>query len=44
METPIIFRDRTLGKSKMSAPIILESMVLVTRWGVQDRLRRLRRA
>jgi dolichol-phosphate mannosyltransferase len=44
VETPIIFRDRTLGKSKMSAPIILESMVLVTRWGVQDRLRRLRRA
>ncbi len=42
-ETPIIFRDRTLGKSKMSGRIIVESMLLVTRWGVADRLRRLRR-
>lgn len=42
-ETPIIFRDRTLGKSKMSARIIVESMLLVTRWGIADRLRRLRR-
>ena len=44
VETPIIFRDRTLGKSKMSGRIIIESMMLVTRWGLQDRLRRLRRA
>lgn len=43
VETPIIFRDRTLGRSKMSGRIIVESMVLVTRWGVEDRLRRLRR-
>lgn len=42
-ETPIIFRDRTLGKSKMSGRIIAESMLLVTRWGIADRLRRLRR-
>ena len=42
-ETPIIFRDRTFGKSKMSGPIIIESMLLVTRWGLADRLRRLRR-
>ena len=42
-ETPIIFRDRTLGKSKMSGRIIVESMLLVTRWGIADRLRRLRR-
>jgi dolichol-phosphate mannosyltransferase len=42
-ETPIIFRDRTLGQSKMSGRIIVESMLLVTRWGVADRLRRLRR-
>ena len=42
-ETPIIFRDRTLGKSKMSGRIIIESMLLVTRWGIADRLRRLRR-
>lgn len=41
VETPIIFRDRTAGKSKMSGRIIVESMVLVTRWGLGDRLRRL---
>lgn len=43
VETPIIFRDRTLGTSKMSGRIIVESMMLVTRWGVQDRTRRLTR-
>ncbi len=43
VESPIIFRDRTLGKSKMSGRIIVESMMLVTRWGIGDRLRRLRR-
>jgi len=42
-ETPIIFRDRTLGKSKMSGMIIIESMLLVTRWGIAGRVRRLRR-
>ena len=42
VEAPIIFRDRTLGKSKMSGRIIVESMLLVTRWGIGDRLRRLR--
>jgi len=42
VESPIIFRDRTLGKSKMSGRIIVESMILVTRWGLSDRLRRLR--
>ena len=41
METPIIFRDRTRGKSKMSGRIIVESMLLVTRWGLGDRLKRL---
>jgi dolichol-phosphate mannosyltransferase len=40
VETPIIFRDRQFGTSKMSARIIAESMLLVTRWGVSDRLRR----
>lgn len=43
VETPIIFRDRTIGKSKMSARIIAESMLLVTHWAVTDRLARLRR-
>jgi dolichol-phosphate mannosyltransferase len=41
-ETPIVFRDRTAGKSKMSGRIIAESMLLVTRWAVSDRLRRRR--
>ena len=41
IETPIIFRDRTRGKSKMSGRIIVESMLLVTRWGVADRIKRL---
>ena len=36
METPIVFIDRRYGQSKMSSRIVLESMVLVTRWGVRD--------
>jgi dolichol-phosphate mannosyltransferase len=43
VETPIVFRDRTDGKSKMSGKIVLESMLLVTRWAIADRLRGLRR-
>ena len=43
VETPIVFRDRTQGKSKMSGRIIVESMLLVTRWGLADRLRLRRR-
>lgn len=42
-ETPIVFRDRRHGASKMSGRIIVESMLLVTRWGLEDRWRRLRR-
>lgn len=38
VETPIIFRDREHGVSKMSGRIISESMLLVTRWGVTDAL------
>jgi dolichol-phosphate mannosyltransferase len=38
-ETPITFTDRTRGRSKMSLRIVLESIVLVTRWGVRLRLR-----
>ncbi len=41
VEVPIIFRDRTRGKSKMSGRIIVESMLLVSAWGVLDRWRRL---
>ena len=33
-EVPILFVDRENGTSKMSGRIIVESMLLVTRWGV----------
>ena len=42
VETPIVFRDRERGKSKMSGRIIVESMLLVTRWGATDLVRRVR--
>lgn len=42
-EIPIIFRDRVRGVSKMSPNIVTEALVLVTRWGMRDRLNRLRR-
>jgi dolichol-phosphate mannosyltransferase len=41
-EVPIIFRDRERGTSKMSGRIIVESMALVTRWGISDLLHRRR--
>lgn len=43
VETPIVFRDRERGKSKMSGRIIVESMLLVTRWAAIDVIRRVRR-
>ncbi|HQZ36393.1 MAG TPA: polyprenol monophosphomannose synthase [Ilumatobacteraceae bacterium] len=43
VETPILFKDREKGTSKMSARIILESMLLVTGWGITDRARGVRR-
>ena len=36
IETPIVFRDRRFGSSKMSWRIVAESMWLVTIWGVRD--------
>jgi dolichol-phosphate mannosyltransferase len=42
METPIVFRDRRYGASKMSGRIVAESMWLVTTWAVRDALRRRR--
>jgi dolichol-phosphate mannosyltransferase len=39
-ETPIIFRDRERGKSKMSGRIVVESMWLVTTWAIGDLVRR----
>lgn len=41
-EVPITFVDRQVGTSKMSWRIVVESMWLVTTWGVRDRWRRLR--
>ena len=41
METPIVFRDRRYGESKMSGRIVAESMWLVTTWALRDALRRL---
>ena len=38
VEVPITFRDRTFGRSKMSVRIALEQLVLVTWWGLVDRL------
>jgi hypothetical protein len=43
IEIPITFRDRVKGVSKMSPNIVTEALVLVTRWGLRDRVNRLRR-
>ena len=40
-EVPIVFVDRRYGTSKMSSRIVMESMLLVTRWGLGHRWRRL---
>jgi dolichol-phosphate mannosyltransferase len=42
VEVPIDFVDRTLGKSKMSGNIVREALLLVTWWGIRDRLLRRR--
>jgi dolichol-phosphate mannosyltransferase len=39
-EVPITFVDRQHGASKMSGRIVVESMLLVTWWGVRDLFRR----
>jgi dolichol-phosphate mannosyltransferase len=41
-EVPITFLDRKYGTSKMSVRIMTESMTLVTRWGISQRLARRR--
>jgi dolichol-phosphate mannosyltransferase len=38
VEVPIEFRERERGKSKMSSHVILEALVLVSWWGLRDRL------
>jgi dolichol-phosphate mannosyltransferase len=42
VEVPITFRDRIAGESKMNAMIALEAILLITRWGITDRLSRRR--
>jgi glycosyltransferase involved in cell wall biosynthesis len=43
-EVPIEFRDRSLGRSKMSSRIVVEAFLLVTWWGARDRVRGMLRA
>jgi dolichol-phosphate mannosyltransferase len=43
VEIPIVFRERSTGRSKMSRKIVLEGIWRVTRWGIGDLPRRLRR-
>ena len=42
-EVPISFTDRVRGESKMSSRIVVEALVLVTGWGIRDRILRFRR-
>ena len=42
VEVPIKFVDRVRGTSKMSTNIIVEAMLLVTWWGIRDRVMRRR--
>ncbi len=42
-EIPISFKDRVRGTSKMSGWIVVEALVLVTWWGLRDRVLRFRR-
>jgi dolichol-phosphate mannosyltransferase len=37
-EVPVVFRDRVRGASKMSLSVMGEEMLLVTWWGIRDRL------
>jgi glycosyltransferase involved in cell wall biosynthesis len=38
VEVPISFTDRVRGTSKMSSRIVVEALILVTWWGIRDRL------
>jgi len=42
VEVPIAFTDRVRGTSKMSGRIVVEALVLVTWWGVRQRVTRRR--
>jgi dolichol-phosphate mannosyltransferase len=43
-EVPICFTDRVRGHSKMSLNVVAEEMVMVTWWGIRDRVSKRRRA
>ncbi len=43
VEVPITFRDRVMGRSKMSGRIVVEAIALVTWWALRDRLLRRQR-
>ena len=43
VEVPITFVDRTNGESKLSTRVAVEELLLVTLWGLRDRLMKLRR-
>jgi dolichol-phosphate mannosyltransferase len=43
-EVPICFTDRVRGHSKMSFNVIAEEMVMVTWWGIRDRISKPRHA
>ena len=43
-EIPITFVDRTQGKSKLSTRVAVEELLLVTAWGIRDRIARRRAA
>ncbi|MDR1851133.1 MAG: polyprenol monophosphomannose synthase [Propionibacteriaceae bacterium] len=42
VEIPIVFEERQRGASKMSGNIVLEAMLLTTKWGIKYRLGQLR--
>jgi dolichol-phosphate mannosyltransferase len=42
VEVPITFTEREIGESKMSGGIVREALLLVTRWGVRNRVNALR--
>jgi dolichol-phosphate mannosyltransferase len=43
LEVPITFHERAVGESKMDSGIVFEALVSVTKWGVLDTLRALRK-
>ena len=43
VEVPISFSDRTAGESKMSGNIVVEALLLVTKWGLTRPFRKIKR-